>query len=301
MEQNILFIGLGHMGYPMASCLARAGKHLIIKDVDNTAIERFTSEHPGSTAFSDELAKGIDTVITMLPNSDIVENVLLGTNKNGLVSMLKSGTVIIDMSSSEPLRTSSLSKLLKTYGITLIDAPVSGGVKKAIDGSLAIMMGGDEQTVTRQKSLMELMGKKVVHVGITGAGHAAKALNNYVSAAGLLAVVDALHIGENFGIDPSTLVDVFNASSGRNNTTENKVKQYMLNGQFNSGFALNLMVKDIGIAMNLGKDLNYSTKFGEICLNTWKYGAQSSDKTADHTEMYRFINGDNDNGNKSAA
>jgi 3-hydroxyisobutyrate dehydrogenase len=291
MKQKVCFIGLGMMGYPMAALLSKAGYPLWVADADAKRAKQFAEENK-ATAVTVDAADfpDVDVVITMLPNSAIVESVLLGQdNRGGVVQHLKSGATIIDMSSSEPLRSRELARQLQTRGLRFLDAPVSGGVKRATDGSLAIMAGGDKAVFDECADILKAMGKTIFHVGGPGAGHAVKALNNYVSAAGLIAAVEALQVGQRFGLDPAVMTDVFNSSTGRNNTTENKVKQFMLNGGFNSGFSLQLMAKDLGIAMSLGKDLDYPMSFGDECLDIWASAAKALDRTADHTEMYKIL------------
>ena len=290
---KIGFIGLGMMGYPMAHLLAKAGHSLTVMDINPEATARFASEHPGaqeaktSDAFADA-----DAVITMLPDSNVVEATVLGKDgKAGISDAMKHGAVLIDMSSSEPLRSRELAATLAKRGINFLDAPVSGGVKRAVEGSLAIMVGGDAETLANCKSVLEAMGKSITHVGPVGAGHAMKALNNYVSAAGLVAAVEALHVGQSFGLNPEIMVDVFNSSTGKNNTTENKVKPFMLSKAFNSGFALSLMAKDLGIAMALGKSMEQPMPMGDEVLELWRKANEALGKGADHTEMYRYLQG----------
>src|SRR5262249_38698973 len=153
---------------------------------------------------------------------------------------LSSATIVIDMSSSAPLGTRTLGGELKAAGFAFIDAPVSGGVKRAIDATLAIMVGGDADIITRVEPMLAAMGKDIFRTGPLGSGHAMKALNNYVSAAGLTAAVEALVVGQKFGLDPNVMTDVLNASSGRNNTTENKLKQFIIPRNFTSGFSVAL-------------------------------------------------------------
>ncbi|WP_413724979.1 NAD(P)-dependent oxidoreductase [Sodalis sp. RH16] len=286
---NIGFCGLGMMGTPMTQCLADAGFSLCLGDADRRRQETLM-DRLGAGPLDAARAAGLDALITMLPNSDIVENVLLGDKSPGLASMLPKGAVVIDMSSSEPARSRRLGAQLKEMGLDYLDAPVSGGVKKAVAGELAILAGGEEAVLNRCRPLLEAMGKSVLHIGAAGSGHAAKALNNYVSAAGLLATVEALHIAEGFGIDPGVMTDVLNASTGRSNTSENKVKQYMLSGAFNSGFALQLMNKDLRIGRALARDLGYPMRFGAVCAQLWDEAARRAAPGADHTEMYRLIN-----------
>jgi 3-hydroxyisobutyrate dehydrogenase len=134
------------------------------------------------------------------------------------------------------------------------------------------------------------MGKRF-YVGTLGSGHAAKVLNNYVSAAGLAAAAEAVLVAERFGIDPQTLIDVINASTGRNNSTENKFAQFILNGKFNSGFALGLMAKDLTLAMEVAKACDVPAELGQATLELWKKAEQAVGGAADHTEIARFVNG----------
>ena len=157
------------------------------------------------------------------------------------------------MGSSEPLRTRELAQRAAARGVELIDAPVSGGVRGALAGSLTIMVGGDPAPVARCRPLLETLGRAVLHVGPVGAGHALKALNNLLSATHLLASCEALAIGRRFGLDPQVMLDAINVSTGRCASTERKLPDFVLTGSYDSGFALALMVKDVGIAVALGE------------------------------------------------
>jgi 3-hydroxyisobutyrate dehydrogenase len=288
---RIAFIGLGMMGYPLAGRLAAAGYSLAVFDLNPGALERFAAEFPCRLCSSAiQAAQDSDVVITMLPSSNDVSAVVFGKeSSSGIVSVLRPETFVIDMSSCDPLRTRSLAEVLAERRITLVDAPVSGAVKRAREGTLAIMFGGSSESLERCRPILATMGSSIFHTGTVGTGHAMKALNNYVSAAGLVAVVEALHTGEKFGLDPSVMTQVLNASSGKNNATENKVSQFMLSGTYNSGFSLSLMTKDIGIAMNLAEQLQLPALLGHACLDIWRQAESQSDKTTDHTEMYRLL------------
>ena len=282
---RIAFIGLGMMGFPMAHLLHAAGHQLLVKDANPSVQENFVATHPGTQSAGDVTAyENCDVIITMLPNSDIVDRVV-----HELAPHLKKRACIIEMSSADPLRTRELSIFLQEKGISLIDAPVSGGVKKAVNGTLAIMVGGDLAEFERRKPLLDVLGKAVTYVGSVGAGHALKALNNYVSAAALIATSEAIHIGTAFGIDPATIVDVINASTGKNNTTENKAHQFMLNGAFNSGFSLALQAKDVGIAAALGRSMNLPTELGQKVYAMTATASQTLGPSADHTELFKFV------------
>jgi 3-hydroxyisobutyrate dehydrogenase len=284
---RIGFIGLGMMGAPMAHLLHAAGHALVINDASPKAIEAFARAHreatvaTGAAAFAD-----CNVVLLMLPNSDIVDAVV-----QDVAPQLKAGAALIDMSSSDPMRTRVLAEQLARQGITLIDAPVSGGVKKAISGTLSIMVGGAESTFEKYRPVLEAMGKAISHVGPVGAGHALKALNNYVSAAGLIATAEAIHVGAAFGLERKTIVDVINASTGKNNTTENKAHQFMLNGVFNSGFSLSLQAKDVGIAAALGKAVGHPMELAQKVHGLTARASKDLGPAADHTELYLFVGG----------
>ena len=286
MEQRTIgVIGLGMMGDPMSRCLAKAGHVLRLLDADAGRTDALARDL-GATTLTRENAAGLDLLITMLPNSAIVEAVLLD---DGWADALPAGATVIDMSSSEPVRSRALGETLAGKGLGYLDAPVSGGVKRAVNGTLAILVGGAADLLARWRPVLEAMGTSVLHIGPAGSGHAAKALNNFVSAAGLLATVEALHVAQRFGIAPEAMTDVLNASSGRSNTSENKVKQFMLSGSFASGFSLKLMDKDLGIAGALAESVDYPLGFGRHCIETWHAIAGEVGPAADHTEMYRLL------------
>ncbi|MFF7710682.1 NAD-binding protein [Pseudomonas sp. NPDC007930] len=282
---RIGFIGLGMMGQPMTACLAKADFALYLLDADTARAEQLAGELKANLLNEGNAAQ-LDVLITMLPSSKVVEQVLEG---NGWAARLARGATVIDMSSSEPARSRALGERLQAAGLGYLDAPVSGGVKRAIAGSLAILAGGDAELLQRCLPLLECMGSSVLHIGPAGAGHAAKALNNYVSAAGLVATVEALHVAERFGIAPQVMVDVLNASSGRSNTSENKAGQFMLSGSYASGFSLQLMDKDLNIAMALAEALGYPMPLGKACTALWDAAAEHATARTDHTEMYRLL------------
>ncbi|RZI61512.1 MAG: NAD(P)-dependent oxidoreductase [Rubrivivax sp.] len=282
---RIGFIGLGMMGTPMAHLLHAAGHELVVQDARPEVAALFAQAHPGARVTADPADfAGCEVLVTMLPNSDIVDSVM-----SSLAPQLRRGAVVIEMSSADPNRTRALAERLGVSGVTLIDAPVSGGVKKAVAGTLAIMVGGDLPTFERVRPVLETMGKAITHVGPVGAGHALKALNNYVSAAALIATAEAIHVGAAFGIDRATIVDVIQASTGRNNTTENKAHQFMLNSAFNSGFSLALQAKDVGIAASLGKAMGLPMALAQDVYAMTAEASESLGAGADHTELYRFV------------
>ncbi|KZC98308.1 NAD(P)-dependent oxidoreductase [Oceanibaculum pacificum] len=284
---RIGFIGLGQMGWPMARRLVEAGYSVTVADAAPGTAERFAAEFK-ATAAADlaALARQSDIVVTMLPDGKIVRNVVL---EGGVAANMPKGGVVLDMSSSAPIGTRELGEALAQQGLALVDAPVSGGVPKAKDGTLAIMIGGeDKAAIARVKPVLQALGQGLFETGPLGSGHAMKALNNYVSAAGLIASVEALQIGARFGLSPDAMVDVLNASTGRNNSTDKKLKQYVLSRQFNSGFGLALMEKDVRTALELAHETGIQAPFGDACVALCQQANELLGKGADHTAVAQF-------------
>ncbi|MEH7871306.1 NAD(P)-dependent oxidoreductase [Rhizobium laguerreae] len=283
----VAFIGLGVMGLPMAKRLLAGGFDVVATDLSADAMEAFV-EADGRTAKNIvEVAPVTDFVITMLPNGQIVRDALLGDM--GFAMSLRTDTLIIAMSSSAPLETRGLREDLKILGLDLIDAPVSGGARRAEDGSLAIMVGGAPAMIEKARPLLKAMGSTVTATGEIGSGHAAKALNNYVSAAGLQAACEAILIGREFGIDPNVLTDVLNLSTGKNHSTEVKLKPFIIPENFTSGFAMALMAKDIETAASLARQLGKPEPGLEHAAALWKESLERVGKAADHTEIYSYL------------
>jgi len=291
-KYTVGFIGIGKMGLPMASRIAAHGYPLHAYDISAAAIKEFSSRVADARAAKTlaEIGRTCKVVILMLPDSDVVNRVLFG-EKDSLAAHLSRGSIVIDMSSSDPSVTCEIGPQMKETGVDFIDAPVSGGVKRAIDGSLAIMVGGDGAVIALVRPLLLTMGKVIIETGVLGSGHAMKALNNYVSAAGLLAACEALKVGADFGIAPERIIAVLNASTGKNNSTENKMMQFVVSKQFNSGFSLGLMRKDITIATDLSKRLGSKTLLGETLLKSWADAEAKLGGAADHTEIFRMLDG----------
>ena len=292
-NEVIGFVGIGAMGTPMAGNLARAGYRVVVFDLDTARAEKLSGEH-GITMAMDlaDLGAASNIVITMLPDGKAVRAALCGENdsfKNCVLERAKHNTLVIDMSSSSPMGTRELGEVLAKRGLQFIDAPVSNGVKGAIAATLSIMVGGERALFERVKPMLEKMGNQIYYAGPLGAGHAIKALNNYVSAAGLIAACEAMHAGQAFGIDPNVIVDIINTSSGMNNTTKNKCKQYMLSGAYNAGFSAGLMAKDVRTAMEIAEAMNTSTAFAKPTADVWNAMEQKLGFIADHTEMHRFL------------
>jgi 3-hydroxyisobutyrate dehydrogenase len=285
---RIGFIGLGRMGVPMAGNLLRAGFEVAGYDV-KAQTGRELDARPGFERAESAQAcvATASVVVLMLPDSKVVDGLLW--EPPGLAVAMRAGTLVIDMGSSDPLHSRSNAERLGTRGLDFIDAPVSGGVKRAIDGTLSIMVGGSKEAFERARPVLQAMGKTLIHVGEAGAGHAVKALNNYVSAAGLIAVSEALVAAEKFGIDPHLVNQVFNASTGRNNTTEQKVENFMLSKRYDSGFALALMRKDVQTASQFIDGMGTPGRFARDCLGVAAAAEESLGAGADHTAVHAYF------------
>ena len=270
MSTRVGFIGIGNMGWPMAANIAKAGHNLAVFDVDSSRTARFTSEHKARAAASLAEIASNDFVITMLPTGQIVRQALLDDAAGAFAKAARPGLIVIDMSSSDPIGPRALGAELARLGVVLIDAPVSGAVPRARTGTLAIMIGGDDKAaIERAKPLLLSMGDRLFDTGPLGSGHAMKALNNYIAAAGYTAAVESLLIGERFGLDQSVMVDILNASTGRNFSTEFMLKEHVLGGKFATGFAVGLMAKDVKIAADLGEAVHLDAPMSRLIRERW--------------------------------
>lgn len=284
---TIGWIGVGNMGAPMVRRLVAAGYPLWIYDLDQTATEVFSDVNGleiGGDAI--EVARESDVLVLMLPDSEAVRIVLYPLT---MIGGLEAGDFVIDMGSSEPLATREHHKSLASRGIRMIDAPVSGGVAGATDGTLSVMVGGLDDDVAACRDLLGNLGSNVVHVGSPGAGHALKALNNLLSASGMLATAEALLIGSRFGLDPRTMVDTFSRSTGRNWATEHKFPRFVLERDFSSGFSARLMDKDLGTALRLAEQLGLDPDHSRQVRDHWAKLAAELPEDADHTEIVKPV------------
>jgi|HubBroStandDraft_5_1064220.scaffolds.fasta_scaffold40944_2 3-hydroxyisobutyrate dehydrogenase len=273
------------MGRPMANHIARAGHSLTVFDVDVTAAQRVAADATVRIAGGPEDFQGTDILVTMLPTGAIVRDALVGPQ--GIASQLPKGAVVIDMSSSEPEGTRELGGLLAELGLALVDAPVSGGVPRATDGTLTIMIGGEASAIARARPVLELLGKRLFEVGALGAGHAMKALNNYVSAAAFQATCEALLIGKRFGIDPTQLIDILNVSTGRTFHSELSMKDHVIAGRHAAGFLLALAAKDVRIAAGLAAALKIQAPMLQLSAQQMSAASDRLGPKADVTEAIK--------------
>ncbi len=259
------FIGLGQQGAPMAANLLTAGYELIVRDADLERERRFVAAHGGRGCQGNPAAlAGAEIVVTMLPNGHVVRDALLG--QDAIASRLRPGTIIVDTSSSDPYGTRELGSELAGLGLILLDSPVTrpeaaGGDTRRITFMVA---GDDDAAIDRVMPLLEAMAEQVFRAGRLGSGHAMKTLNNYVSAAGLAAALDAMVAGQRFGVDVETMIEVFNAGTARNFSTANTLVDEAMSRRYGEGFQLALMVKDLRIASSLFERVDFDAPISPL-------------------------------------
>lgn len=287
--KTVGFVGIGNMGRPMAANLVKGGYQVVVYDLDAKRAQLAAKDIGAKSAATlAELGAQVDAIVTMLPTGKEVRAVLLEAEGGALATNLPKGAIVMDMSSADPVGTRLLYADLAKRGLVVVDAPVSGGVPRATDGSLAIMIGGDPEAVEQAKPVLAKMGTRLFDVGGPGNGHAMKALNNFVAGTGFIAVAEAVLVGKKFGLDPAVMIDIMNVSTGKNFNTENVVKQHVISRQFASGFALGLLAKDVGIAADLAKAIDVDSPL--IGMSSVLLGEARDQVGAekDHTLAYTY-------------
>jgi len=289
--KRVGFVGIGNMGYPMAGNLARKGFAVSAYDKDPSRAVHFAKEHgAGCTAAAAprDLA-AVEALITMLPTGADVRKALLEEDGGGgIAAHLRRGTLVIDMSSSDPVGTRSLGRELESRGLVFMDAPVSGAVPRAHTGTLAIMIGSlDRAAIERARPIFLAMGERLFEVGPLGAGHAMKGLNNFLAGTGFAAACEVLLAGKRFGLDPTTMIDVLNVSSGRSWVTELVMKEQVIEGRHSSGFALGLLAKDVKIAADLAAAMQLDAPVMRLVAERWAEARDALGYNSDNTEAIR--------------
>jgi 3-hydroxyisobutyrate dehydrogenase len=293
-KEQVGFIGIGTMGWPMAANLVKGGCEVTVYDSNPGQVERFCQEHTAAHA-----AKGLadiaaqDFVVTMLPTGQIVHEVLVRGEQGAFFNAVTGKTIIIDMSSSEPTGTQALAKIFAQKGVPFIDAPVSGARPRAITGTLTIMIGGDDKAaIEKSKPVLAKMGDRLFDTGGSGTGHAVKALNNFLGATAFAATSEAILIAQRFGLDTRTLIDIVNVSTGRSFISDVVMKEHVLDEKYATGFALGLLAKDVKIAADLGEAVNLDAPLSRLVRERWTSARDVVGYNADNTEAIKSWNKD---------
>ena len=288
--KKIGFIGLGVMGAPMATHLAQAGHSVALFDADVNIAQTLASSLGGSARAADSAqaaAEASDIVITMLPNGQVVQQVALG--EKGLIHGLKPGSMLLDTSSAEPWITVQTAQALAAQGVSMVDAPVSGAQWGAQEAKLVFMVGGSDADVARVRPLLDTMGRAVFHLGELGAGHAMKCLNNCVTSMTFAATAEALVAGKRYGLDPKVMVDVLNESTGGSWITQTHFHQRVFNRKFDDPFKLELMLKDIGIALELARETGTPMPMSALGHQLWRMADHAMGSGASVSELVRWV------------
>ena len=247
---KIGFIGLGIMGKPMAKNLLKAGHELVVCDFNKSSVEEVCAAgHATSAVNGAAVAKEVDVIITMLPNSPHVKTVVCG--EGGILETARPGTIIIDMSSIAPLASQEIEKACVEKGVKMLDAPVSGGEPKAIDGSLSIMVGGDKAVFDKVYDILMVMGGSAVHCGNIGAGNTTKLANQVIVALNIAAVSEAFMLATKAGVDPHLVFDAIKGGLA-GSTVMNAKAPMMMDQNFKPGFRIDLHIKDLNNALETG-------------------------------------------------
>lgn len=282
------------MGGPMAGHLACAGYPLTLYDIDHAKVDRAKADGV-SAGYADvrvaptpkAVAEASDIVITMLPSGAYVRDVALGPA--GLIEGFRAGALLLDTSSSEPWLTVETAAALAARGVDMVDAPVSGARAGAEAAELVFMVGGAAEAVARVTPLLEVMGKQMFHLGPIGAGHAMKCINNLVTALTFMATAEGLTIGTRFGLDPGVMTDVLNVSTGMSWISQTHIKQRITSRNFDDPFKLQLMVKDVGIALELARREGLPLPLSALGGDLWQAAGRHAEEGASISEMVRWL------------
>lgn len=300
---RIAFIGLGHMGGPMARNLVQAGHHLRVFDLSAEAVQDLVgldAQRVQATASPADAARDAECVITMLPAARHVEAVLCGTPEDpgrGVLSSVPRGVPLIDCSTIDPATVQRLAKLAAAQGNPLADAPVSGGTGGAAAGTLTFMVGATPELFAQLQPVLQGMGQNIVHCGATGMGQVAKICNNLLLAVSMVGVAEAMSLGASLGIDPQVLAGIVNTSSGRcwSADTYNPYPGVMPNVPasrgYSGGFGVDLMLKDLGLANEAARQVHQALPLGAQALQLYEMWSRQGHGQLDFSSIIRMVQG----------
>jgi 3-hydroxyisobutyrate dehydrogenase len=294
---NVAFIGLGNMGGPMATNLLKAGHAVVVFDLSPTACEQMRAAGAAVASSATEAAVGKDYVVSMLPAGKHVAATYLGADLDdtGLLARLDGSTTILDCSTIDAATARQVGEAAAEKGIGFMDSPVSGGVAAAAAGTLAFMCGGDAATFEKARVILKDMGKNIFHAGPAGAGQVAKGCNNMLLAIHMIGTCEALEMGARNGLDPKVLSDIMLASSGRNWSLEvyNPYPDVMPNApasnDYKPGFMVDLMVKDLGLAMEIAQQCQVDNAMGQLARELYSQHQQAGNGQRDFSSILRRL------------
>ena len=282
---RIGFIGLGIMGKPMAKNLIKAGYELKVYDIISAAVDETVAAGATRGENNADVAKDSDIVITMLPNSPHVKSAVLG--ENGILEGAKPGTILVDMSSINPIASKEICAEVEKKGCFMLDAPVSGGEPKAIDGTLAIMVGGKQELFDKVKDILAVMGASVTLCGGIGAGNTTKLANQIIVAANIAAVGEALVLGKKAGVEPEAIYMAIRGGLAGSTVMDAKAPM-MMDGNFKPGFRINLHIKDLTNALDTGHDVGAPLPLTAAVMEMMQWLRASGYEGEDHSSLVRY-------------
>lgn len=282
---KIGFIGLGIMGKPMSKNLIKAGYDLTVFDLNKSSVEEVVKAGAKSGTSAKDVAAQTDVVITMLPNSPHVKQVVFG--ENGVAEGIKKGSVLIDMSSIAPLVSREISGKLLEQGVDMLDAPVSGGEPKAIDGTLSIMVGGKKELFDKYNDLFSKMGSSVVLCGEIGAGNVTKLANQVIVAGNIAAMSEALVLGTKAGVSPETIYKAIRGGLAGSTVLDAKAPM-ILNRDFKPGFKIDLHIKDLNNAVETGAGVGAPLFITNQVLEIFRNLHLDGEGQSDHSALVKF-------------
>lgn len=292
---HIAFIGLGNMGGPMAINLVKSGHKVCVFDLSETAVAEVVKQGASTKKNVIDCIKGAEFIISMLPAGKHVETVYL-SSETGLINHIDKGSVVIDSSTIDAATSRKVAIALANQGIGFVDAPVSGGVGGAVAGTLSFMVGGGDDEFKQVEPILGAMGKNIFHAGIHGAGQIAKVCNNMLLSVLMVGTSEALQLGIANGLDAKVLSNIMNKSSGSNWTLDvyNPCPEVMENvpssNDYQGGFMVDLMAKDLGLAMDAAVDCQSSTPMGALARNLYVMHAASGNGGKDFSSIFNLFN-----------
>ncbi|CAM5190047.1 3-hydroxyisobutyrate dehydrogenase [Oligella ureolytica] len=295
---RIGFIGLGNMGGPMALNLAKAGHDLTVFDLSADAIANLQEQAQITVAASpvEVAAAGQEVIVTMLPAAAHVKSVYLGSDgESGIVAASAAGTVMIDSSTIDPASAREVAQVAESKGIVVLDAPVSGGTVGAQNATLTFMVGGTEEGFEKAKPILQAMGKNIVYCGGHGNGQVAKVANNMLLGISMIGVAEAMNLGVKLGMDAKTLAGIINTSSGRcwssdvNNPWPGVIEAAPAGRDYQGGFFTDLMLKDMGLALEAATQSGCAVEMGELAHNLYKESSEAGNGRIDFSSVLKLI------------
>lgn len=291
---TIAFIGLGNMGGPMAINLVKAGHQVCVFDLSATAVNQVVEQGATTTTKASDCVDGADFIISMLPAGKHVDAVYLG-EETGLINYIAAGSIVIDSSTIDTETSQKVAKALAEKGIEFVDAPVSGGVGGAVAGTLSFMVGGSTGEFERVQPILSAMGKNIFHAGDHGAGQVAKVCNNMLLSVLMVGTSEALQLGLANGLDPKVLSNIMSKSSGSNwtldvyNPCPDVMEGVPSSNDYQGGFMVDLMAKDLGLAMETALMSQSSTPMGALARSLYAMHAASGEGSKDFSSIFKLF------------